>query len=126
LGQKNLPRPAQPFLFAVQTFGGGGSDDGRLHIGGPFVGSPFAQGRSYLTDIRGIHVDTTLPGTGYTVTNARLRFSTYLPAVGVTIGHLAPVPEPSTWLLLALAVVAFLIWTRLPGKAQGAFPFNRA
>ena len=58
----------------------------------------------YVTDIRGIHLNTTLPATGFVVTNALLDFSAFTP-VRIEFGHFGPVPEPSSMLLLGLAGV---------------------
>lgn len=55
-------------------------------------------------DIRGFHFDAVLPSTGWTVTNATLRFTLPNPNSTVIFGTAAQLPEPQPLLLVSLGV----------------------
>jgi hypothetical protein len=47
-------------------------------------------------DISGVHFDTSLPNTGFVITDSQLRFGLNSPDDGVTFGTAQQLPEPST------------------------------
>jgi hypothetical protein len=61
-----------------------------------------------VVDISGVHFDSTLPSTGYVVTDAQLRFSLNSVYDSVEFGTAQQLPEPSSLLQLGLGLLALV------------------
>jgi hypothetical protein len=72
---------------------------------------------THAVDISGAHYNTIFPSSGYTVTNARLRF-TVAGASQLTFGTAQQLPEPSSLVLLLTGCGAFLLNRRRTSRHQ--------
>jgi hypothetical protein len=65
-----------------------------------------------VVDISGVHFDTTLPNSGFVITNAELVFTLDAPTDGnrFEFGTAQQLPEPGTLLLLALGIFAVTVF----------------
>ena len=61
-----------------------------------------------VVDISGVHFDSTLPSTGYVVTDAQLRFSLNSVYDNVEFGTAQQLPEPSSLLQLGLGLLGLV------------------
>jgi len=97
-------------IGALQTAGRGDSSNGGVYMGlVSFTAADF--NHESVVDLSGAHFDTSLPGTGYTIINAAMRFSFNGPSQ-MEFGTPAQLPESSSLSLLFIACGAILIAKR--------------
>lgn len=106
-----LLNPNGSKLGQFQFAGRADSSDGSTSFG-LFSFTSANLGDGDVFDISGVHFDTTLPDSGFVITNAELVFTLEAPdsGNGFEFGTAQQLPEPGTLLLLALAIVLMIVF----------------
>jgi hypothetical protein len=93
-------------MGSIQTAGRAMGDNGTTSMGlVSFTRNDF--GGSQVFDMSGVHFETSLPGTGYTITDARLRLS--FDDNRIEFGTAQQLPEPSSLAQLTLGLTGILV-----------------